>query len=212
MSSSSDVCKSLPSIPDWRGIHLDSSQEEYTCHCVSVIQFYKICNGYQSSSSVRSACASSFSMSSLGLKKSLFKKRNCSKTDPPGHECGDSGPDPLVGVDSPVKPHGWSIPTPTLANLPSIFTYLTWNLEVQQWTFGTFSVVVSIKRQTSNSGAWNLRWDLEDTHIYSFEGFADGLSGNPVVGRLQVIPVTVRTIITLVDPPVYHLYMSSMGW
>ena len=78
MSSSSDVCKSLPSIPDWRGIHLDSSQEEYTCHCVSVIQFYKICNGYQSSSSVRSACASSFSTSSLGLKKSLLKHRkNC---------------------------------------------------------------------------------------------------------------------------------------
>ena len=74
------------------------------------------------------------------------------------------------------------------------FFYPTWNLEVQQLTFVTFSVVVSIKRQTSNSGAWNLRWNLEDTHIHSFKGFANGLSGNPVVGRLQVIPVTVRTM------------------
>ena len=31
---------------------------------------------------------------------------------------------------------------------------------------------------------------LEDTHILPLVGLADGLCGNPIEGRLQVIPVT----------------------
>ena len=80
--------------------------------CVSII--FK---SYQSNSSVRSECASSFSTSSLDLKMRFEKKRKKVK---PGHEGGNRRSNPLVSVNTSVNPHCWSIPTPTflLANLP----------------------------------------------------------------------------------------------
>ena len=87
--------------------------------------------------------------------KNKFDERSCCKVEPPDHEGGDSGPDPLVGVDPPVEPHRRSIPTPTLplANL-ACFVRQTWQRMLFTLFIPTHTVLPSLSIERQKVTEW----------------------------------------------------------